>query len=436
MRGSTSTDDAAVGAEDRLHRVFSDIDARDGTINAFISLNRAGALEAAKVADARRAAGRSLGPLDCVPVALKDNLSLAGTVTTGGHAGLGLEADTGSAGVAEQLVEAGAAIIGKTNLDEGALGAMTDNPHAGATRNPLDPERSAGGSSGGSAAAVAAGYVPLAIGTDTTGSVRIPAAYCGIVGLKPTFGAIGRTGLRLLAPSLDTIGILAASIADARAAFTAIAGQDPADADCVPAAFRTAIASQNSPLKVALIEPDDVEPAIADGLRCAALALARSGASIEPGAIAGWSPAEARKAGLLIIEAEAASALLPVIDANPERFGETFSAMVRYGATIPAPKLATAYATARRTAAAVRATLANADFIMMPTVPHRAVPLSEPAPANQAELTASANFAGYPAIAIPVPADDGGLPASVQLIGRPWSEWLLLDIAERLMAEL
>ena len=204
-------------------------EARNRDLNAFTELDPVGAMRQAELVDA----GARTGSLSGVPIALKDLIDHAGHVTTAGSAFYRHEA-TASATVVERLEAAGAIIMGRAGLHEFAYGFSSENPWFGAVRNPLDPDLSPGGSSGGSAAAVAAGMAPAAIGTDTGGSVRVPAALCGIVGLKVTYGRIPLAGIFPLAESLDTVGPLAVSIGDARLLYHAMKGFDRADPWSVP----------------------------------------------------------------------------------------------------------------------------------------------------------------------------------------------------------
>ncbi len=206
------------------------ISRHDGTIGAFLLVDQERALEAARASDQRRSAGRTLGPLDGLPVALKDVLCTAGTRTTCSSRMLADFIPPYDATVVLRLRQAGAVLIGKTNMDEFAMGGSTENAALGKTCNPWDCQRVPGGSSGGSAAAIAARMVPWAIGTDTGGSIRQPAAFCGTVGLKPTYGRVSRYGLVAFASSLDQAGPMSRTAEDAALLLETIAGHDPSDA--------------------------------------------------------------------------------------------------------------------------------------------------------------------------------------------------------------
>lgn len=380
------------------------------------------------------------GPLRGVALGVKDNLDVAGLPTTAGIAAFRGRIATADAPAVAGLRRAGAVILGKLAMHEGALGATTDTPGFGRCMNPLRPGFTPGGSSGGSGAAVAAGFVTLAIGTDTMGSVRIPAAYCGVVGLKPTAGLVSRHGVVPLSPSLDHVGMLAATPRLAAQGLEAMVGEDPADPMSRPtppgwhAVPRAAL--HPATLRLGLPRPVQaapMEPAIREAWD-AAIATARGlGIAVSELALEGWDPGAARRAGLLLIEAEAA-ALHPALIEDPHAASPGFRAALAYGRDAGTTRLMRALFRLAEVRAAMLRALDACDALLLPTAPQRAFAHGTPAPADQADFCAPANIAGLPAIAFPWPAADGGLPCSMQLIGRPHEEAKLVALAEALGA--
>lgn len=376
------------------------------------------------------------GPLSGLTLAVKDNVDVAGMPTTAGFAGYAGRMATQDAPCVAGLRAAGAEILGKVAMHEGALGATTDVPRL--CHNPLRRGFTPGGSSGGSGAAIAAGLADLAIGTDTMGSVRIPAAYCGVVGLKPTAGLVSRSGVVPLSPALDHVGMLARTPRLAAQGLEAMVSDDPTDPASRPAPAGWRAVPQVAPtlhgLRIGLPQPVRDAPK-EDALRGAWDATAERlrdlGASVVPVDVPGWECGAARRAGLLLIEAEAA-ALHEALIADPAATSPGFRAALQYGRDAGTVRLARAlFRLAEVRAGALRA-LDACDLLLMPTAPQRAFSFGTPTPPDQADFTALANIAGLPAIAIPWPAD--GLPASVQLVGHPHAEALLVGVAEALSA--
>ena len=404
----------------------------------FISVTAASALAEAKASDKRRARGATLGALDGIPTAVKDNIDMAGVATTAGIGAFRDRLARQDATVVRKLRAGGAVLLGKLNMHEGALGATTDNAAFGRCDNPRVPGHTPGGSSGGSAAAVAAGIAPIAIGTDTMGSVRIPAAYCGLWGLKPTRGLVGASGLFHLSWTLDAIGPLATSPEDLAVCLRLMAGvdeQDPAGIPA-PAGWDPAlpdIAPGTTVLGVpTAIDGVALEPAVRSSFdRCLEQARAH-GSRIVPLAMAGWSPSEARRAGLLVCEAECANLIGPTLDTFKDGVSPEFRSLLVYGRQVEGERLAVAYWKIGQIALVARQALTQVDAILMPTSPQRAFPHGTPAPATQADFTALASLAGLPAVAFPLPSPASEPPCSAQLVGRPYAEGWLLSMAKAL----
>ena len=372
-------------------------------------------------------AGTDLGPLHGIPVAIKDLIDVAGIpVGYGTRAHPPRIAETDAVLVA-RLRAAGAVILGKTNLLEYVYGVA--HPLVGQTNNPHDPARTAGGSSGGYAALVAAGAVPLALGTDTGGSIRIPAAYCGIVGLKPTFGLVPLEGVFPLAQSLDHAGPLARTVADAALLLAALTGKamplDPVD----PAALRIGVLRAQFPSEAANAPVGALVDACLHR-------LAGQGAQIWEVTIQGLEEATARLMTILMPEASVIHRdLLPV---NPQGYAPGTRRQIEDGFAIPATDYLLARAYQRDLGAAVEAAFDGVDVLVSPSVPFVA-PFEDPeiADGGDSELLASAfsNVTGHPSVSIPCGMVDG-LPVGLQLTGRRGGDGALLATARAVEALL
>lgn len=383
--------------------------------------------------------GGSEGPLSGHVVGIKANIAVVGACWSGGlphRADLRAAKDAALVG---RLRDAGASILPGLNMDAAALGGITDNPDFGRTANPHDPSHVAGGSSGGSAAAIASGLIDMAIGTDTLGSVRIPASYCGVWGLKPTFGAVGRSGVLPLAPSLDTAGPMTAHPRDLWPLLQVIAGPDPDDTDSQPvppdwrdppgelalAGLRVGIPRQ--------ITEVECEPEVTAALDSAVGALAAIGAVVRPVDLPRWRPEALRRAMFLLTEAEGASVFASELNSSGT-LPEDVARLLAYGARLDAARMVSAMSERRAARSELARCFAACDLLVMPTTPQRAFPFGAPAPANQADFTALANAAGVPALAVPMP--HSGLPVSVQLVGPAWSDPRLIEIGAALSRAL
>lgn len=411
------------------------IAAVDGDIRAFVATLPDSARDEARASDARRAAGRSLGPIDGVPFAVKDNIAVKGVPTQCGTMAFGTPAPA-DATVVARLRAAGAVLIGTLNMHEGALGATTDNPFWGRCINPLKPGHSPGGSSGGSAAAVAAGMVPWTLGTDTMGSVRIPAAYCGLWGLKPTRGRVPVAGLAHLSWTLDAIGPLARDPATLGMVLAVMGGPDPADPTSAVLQGDAALPENLAGLRFGV--PDvaalaDCEPIVLGAFEDILSGLTAAGVVLVPREVAGWSPGNLRRAGLLISEVECAEGLGAAVDGPG--LSDGFRAMLDYGRRAGSGRVARAYQVLQQLCAAYEAAILGLDGLLLPTAPQRAFAHGGGAPPGQADFTALANVAGAPALTVPLVARDGGLPCAVQIMGPKCADLRLVAIG-RLMQGL
>lgn len=392
---------------------------KNPALNAYIAVYEDEARAAAAAATQRWRTGAALGLLDGAPVALKDNIDIAGKATANGCA-FGAVAAT-DAPVTAKLRAAGAVILGKLNQHELALGATTDNPHWGRTENPLLPGHTPGGSSGGSGAAVAAGLAAATLGTDTMGSVRIPAAYCGVYGLKPTFGAVSNAGVSPLAWSLDHVGPLARSPEDLALMLSVIAEAPSA------AAGPESVAGLKVG-RVAEVDAAEMDDAVRAAFEAFLAGLADQGAEIVDIAWPGFDFSRNRRAGLLVCEADSAAAYREDLENRPERFSDIVRGMLDYGANATAARLAEARRRLDLAGATVLESFRSADVIALPTAPMPPFPFDGPHPSNQADFCAPANFAGCPALSMPVETASEP-PIGMQLLAPRRGELSLCRVA-------
>jgi aspartyl-tRNA(Asn)/glutamyl-tRNA(Gln) amidotransferase subunit A len=412
------------------------IERLDNRINSYTQVLRDRALAEAAAADARREAGRRLGPLDGVPYAVKDNIDVADVLTSDGLGPRGRPPAAADAVVVTRLAAAGAVLLGKLNLHEGALGATTENRHFGPAHNPWRHGFTPGGSSGGSGAAVAARLCAFALGTDTMGSIRLPAAYCGCVGLKQSYGLVSNRGATPACDALDHIGPLARSVGDAALVLQALVEGDakwPGSCDA-PAGWNPLPAElpDLSGVRIGVLDNFAAyasEPAVHEAFSESCALLHRLGARIERLDIAGYEPLPARRAGLLWVEAAAAATHEADLAAYPQAFPPAIRAMLDFGRKLSAARLARALAELQRIAAAFRRAIIAVDAIAAPAAPQLPFAFAGPQPADQAEFAAPANFSGLPALTLPSGITAGGLPLSLQLIGQRFGEARLLSIA-------
>lgn len=354
--------------------------------------------------------GAPLSPLDGVPFGVKANIAVAGFPWHGGIAAFRERRATTDADCVGRLRAAGMIPLAVLNMHEAALGVTTDNPAFGTTRNPHDPARISGGSSGGSAAAVAAGFAPVALGTDNLGSVRLPAALCGVVGFKPGRDEIPTGGVMPLCRQLDHVGVHGRSVGDV-AAVVGLFRRDAEHADHDSPAQRQA-GGVNRLARWAVTVGEPASGAIEE-------AFDRVVADNEVYRHVDWMDVDLsalRRAGLLICEREGAELFSRVLGDNPDGFSPTFRQLVAWGAAQPRDKVRRAERLLEDSRRRLCADLGE-DLLVSPTTPHLAPALGDAAPVTMADLTAPAAIAGIPAISVPMGAAGGGLPMGLQIAG-------------------
>jgi aspartyl-tRNA(Asn)/glutamyl-tRNA(Gln) amidotransferase subunit A len=442
-------------ARDVLEEHLAVVDARDGELHAFNLVLADEARAAADALDTRVAAGEDPGPLAGVPVALKDNMCTRGIATTCSSKILEGWEPPYDATVVSKLADAGAILVGKTNLDEFAMGSSTENSAFGPTKNPHDPTKVPGGSSGGSTVAVASGMAAIGLGSDTGGSIRQPAALCGVVGMKPTYGRVSRYGLVAFASSLDQIGPIATSVADAATVFEVIAGHDRMDSTSIPEPVpdvTSGLGDGVAGLRVGVIQ----ELVGADGM--AADVLARTNEAVAALEAAGATVGEASvpaavygvTAYYLVAPAEASSNLarydgvrygLRVDAANTADMNEAsrtagFGDEVKRRIMLGTYALSAGYYDAYYGKAQKVRTLLIRDFekayedfdlLLSPTTPTTAFPLGEktgdPLTMYLNDIcTIPSNLAGHPSMSVPFGTGDDGLPVGVQVLAPSLDE--------------
>lgn len=433
------------------------IEKSNGEINSFVFVDREGALEAAKASDERRKKGECLGILDGIPFAVKDNLCVRGMPTTCASKMLENYIAPYDATAVRRLKEAGAVLLGKLNMDEFAMGSMGIHSSFGPVANPRDPERVAGGSSSGSAAAVAAYQVPFALGSDTGGSIRQPAAFGGVTGFKPTYGAISRYGLIAFASSLDCVGVVAQTAGDCEVIFSVLAGGDPLDATSLSYQYDSS-RNLSRPLRVAvareLLEGDTLSASVKDALGRAIHAFEEK--EIEIGYVSLPSPKRALAAYCVLSAVEATSNLARYdgirygrrskdaeslvslySNSRSEGFGSEVKRRILFGTCMLTGErrshyLISAEKARREICDAMEEIFSQYDLILGPTAPTVAFARGEimsPAQRREADLCAVyANLAGLPAISVPVHLEEG-MPIGIQLTARERQESLLFHAA-------
>jgi len=407
----------------------------DPLLNSFITVTPETALEAARQAEAEIQTGGARSRLHGIPLALKDLYETRGVLTTAGSLFFQDYIPDEDAAAVQKLAAAGAVLLGKLNMHEIALGVTSTSPHYGPCHNPWDLSTICGGSSGGSGAALAGRLCLGSLGSDTGGSIRIPASLCGVVGLKPTYGRVSQRGMVPLSWNLDHAGPMARSVRDAALLLQVIAGYDPLDPysiDVPTDDYLEQIESGVSGWRVALacdaFFTEATNPEVWEAVREAARIFAGLGAVVEE-----VSFPDARQAALangLMTTSDGAAFHQERIQSQPERFGEDIRQRLQAGAAYTSSE----YALARRTQAVLRRQFASFfdayTILLTPTTPVTAPPIEGPNAVEQARLltrfTAPFNLTGLPALSLPCGFTSAGLPIGLQIVSRPWAESTVL----------
>jgi aspartyl-tRNA(Asn)/glutamyl-tRNA(Gln) amidotransferase subunit A len=421
--------------DDNFDGAIAKIKRENERINAFVDF--------ASGANANPSIGGHLGKkvaeksLQYWSLAVKSNIAVRGLPHTAGIGAYRNRIAREDAFCVARLREAGAQVIGTVNMEEAALGAVTDNPHFGKTQNPHRHGFTAGGSSGGSAAAVAAGLARFALGTDTMGSCRIPAAYCGVVGFKPSYGATSTRGVEPLSRRMDHVGLIATSVADVAAVFAIAGVYDEACADAREFE-RTKTGMPSRPRFAVLDETARacLQPQVRIAYEHALAKLRMAGHTHTARSIDQASLSAMRRAGLLICEAELANSLAPLLARNDAGVSPFLKEMIAFGAAKSAPQLAEAYAKIADAVLIERELLRDVDAILWPTAPQTAFAFGDTVPADQADFTCMANFTGSPAISLPLPVATNDLPVGLQIIMPYGDDSALLKIAAHIETAL
>jgi aspartyl-tRNA(Asn)/glutamyl-tRNA(Gln) amidotransferase subunit A len=402
-------------------------------LNAFITVTEESAREQARILDRELANGQDRGPLHGIPIAHKDLISTKDVRTTSGSKLFRDQVPRADAPIVEKLAAGGAVMLGKTGLHELAYGITSDNPHFGTIRNPRDPARTPGGSSGGSGVAVATDMTFFATGTDTGGSIRIPASFCGVVGLKPTYGLIDRSGIQPLGLSLDHVGPLTRTVADAGVAFQAMlddgARLRPAPPSC-------------QYIRIGLPENfyfTHISSEVSDRVHQAAQAAERMGARVTQVKVPDIDALN--DVGRIILLAEA-SALYQPYFSRREDFGADVLALLDQGRLVPATDYVNAQRIRKMLLGEFSALFSTIDCLLTPTTPITAPLIGQKQVEIDGEvldtrltttrLVRGINVLGFPALSMPCGNSAQGLPSGLQLIGRPFEEYLLLALGDAL----
>ncbi|MCR4845272.1 MAG: Asp-tRNA(Asn)/Glu-tRNA(Gln) amidotransferase subunit GatA [Eubacterium sp.] len=465
-----------ISSVDATKAYLDKIGAADKEINAYITVDTEGALKAAEEADkriaAKKATGEAIGPFEGVPVAIKDNMCIEGMLTTCASHILDGFKPTYTSTAVEKLIEAGAVILGHTNMDEFAMGSTSETSYYGATKNPWNKERVPGGSSGGSAAAVAADECAIALGSDTGGSIRQPASFCGVTGIKPTYGRVSRYGLIAYGSSLDQIGPLGKNVEDCAAMLEVISGHDPKDSTSaggdeeskkdpriLDTSFTEALIDDVKGMKIGVPRDyflDGIDEDVKNAVLSAAEVLKSKGATVEEfdlGMVEYAIPA------YYVIACAEASSNLERFDGvkygyrtgeytdlhnmykktRSEGFGTEVKRRIMLGSFVLSSGYYDAYyVKALRVKALIKKAFDDAfskyDVILGPVAPTTALKLgeslSDPIKMYLGDIyTVSVNLAGLPGISVPCGEDKDGLPIGLQLLGQTFDEKKIIQTA-------
>lgn len=449
-------------AVEAMEAVIANIDSKEKELNCYVTFDREAALSAAREAQKKIDAGELDGPLAGVPVAIKDNMCTKGVLTTCSSKILGNFVPQFSSDAVERIKAAGAVMIGKTNMDEFAMGSTTETSAYGATKNPWNTQHVPGGSSGGSAAAVAAGECFCALGSDTGGSIRQPASYCGVVGMKPTYGTVSRYGLIAYGSSLDQIGPLCKDVTDCAVIMEVIAGHDPKDSTSVERKdtdFTSALVNDVTGMRIGIPRDyfgDGLDPQVKKAVLDAAEVLRSKGAVVEEFDL---SLVEYAIPAYYTIAAAEASSNLERFDGvkygyrakdyeglhsmykktRSEGFGAEVKRRIMLGSFVLSSGYYDAYyLKALRVKAMIKKAFDEAfskyDVILGPvaptTAPKLGASLADPIKMYLGDIyTISVNLAGLPGMSVPCGKDENGLPIGVQLIGDCFNEKKLIQTA-------
>ena len=436
--GKTSAEKLTAAAIEAIQR-------HQPRLNAFITVTAGQAMEQARLLDAEMSAGRLRGPLHGIPVAVKDVFCTRGLLTTAGSKLFADHVPDHDAAAVERLRQAGAVIVGKTNQHELAYGITSSNPHYGPVRNPWNTGCVPGGSSGGSGAAVAARMCFMAMGNDTGGSIRIPASFCGVVGLKPTIGRVSRYGVMPLDFTLDHVGPITRSVRDAALCLNVLAGYDPRDdsSSTVPAEdYTTPDPAAIDGWKVGVPENfffDDIDPEVAEAVRDLAEQARELGATLVRCRVPDIAAINA--VGRMILLPEASAAMTPFL-ARRADLGADVLALLDQGRMVTAADYINAQRLRRQYQEEFARLWKQVDVLLTPATPIPA-PLigqtevsiggrSEDVRLASTRLARAINVLGVPALSVPCGVTAGGLPVGAQIIGPPFAEKRILHFAAAL----